>query len=182
MTTTVPVYGLALLDAIAVGESEPEGTPRGDGYDKLCGGSRFSDYSRFPDWPGIRINGVLTHAAGRYQDQPRVWAEIAAACGLTDFGPDAQDRGNWWLAETVYQQHTGRDLGGDLAAGKLDLVVPALKSTWPSLSAATFPARYAASLKERTPSEPEPQPPTPPAAPGWFGRLIAAIGRFFGSL
>jgi muramidase (phage lysozyme) len=183
MTMTIPVYGLALLDAIAVGESEPAGTPRGSGYNKLCGGGTFSDFSHFPEWSGWREpkTGKISHAAGRLQDEPRTWASIAAACGLTDFTPESQDIGNWWLASTVYQQHTGRDLGGDLAAGKLDLVVPALRTTWPSLSTATFPARYTAALKERTPPEPAPAP-QPPAAPGWFGRLIAALGRFFGSL
>jgi muramidase (phage lysozyme) len=160
MSATIPAVGMAFLNVIAIGEDINPAD-----YDELCGGGKFSDFSHFPQWDGWHNpkTGAVSHAAGRYQFEPRTFADVAARIGLTDFTPDSQDHAAWELAGEVYKAHTGRDLGSDLAAGQLDGVVPALQPTWPSLSAATFATRFAAALKERTAGSPP--IPTPEAAP-----------------
>jgi muramidase (phage lysozyme) len=173
--TVIPIVGWAFLDALAVGESEPKGTPRGSGYNKLCGGGTFSGFSKFPQWAGVVIDGVRSHAAGRYQFQPGTWDEEAKRLGLRDFSPSSQDAAAWDLAGRTYHEHIGCDLETDLLAGRLAEVVPALHSTWPSLSSETFLPRFRAALATLQPTAapalapalaPSPSAPVAPISPG----------------
>jgi muramidase (phage lysozyme) len=114
----------AFLDALAVGESD--GT-----YNELYGGGRFEGYDTFPQWAG-KDN---SHAAGRYQFEPKTWEWVSADLGLTDFSPASQDAAAWFLAQHDYKRRSGnRDLHTDLAQGNLALVPKYLKETWTSLN------------------------------------------------
>jgi muramidase (phage lysozyme) len=165
---SIPTVGRAFLDALAVGESEPPGTPRGSGYNKLCGGGTFSDFSKFPEWDGVHVDGVLSHAAGRYQFEPATWHEEAVRLGLSDFSASSQDAAGWSLAVRTYHARTNRELAADLAAGHFGDVAPALHATWPSLSPETFPARFRQALAAlQSASTPTPAPaPISPISPG----------------
>jgi muramidase (phage lysozyme) len=137
----------AFLDALAVGETEPAGEPRGYGYNILCGSTpasphTFASYAWFPKWAGWHNS----HAAGRYQFEPATWADTAARLGLPDFTPASQDAAAWDLAMRVYHSRAKRNLSNDLVAGKLGWVVSALHGTWPSLTS-TFPSRYQHALE-----------------------------------
>jgi muramidase (phage lysozyme) len=138
----------AFLDALAAGESDPSAKAEGiSPYFILYGGGSFEHLARtvtgFPLWSG-RDN---SHAAGRFQFEPRTWAEQAHKLGLTDFSPESQDAAAWDLAATVYHHVTGGgDLLADLIADDLASIPDVLRSTWTSLSNATFPERYHAAL------------------------------------
>ena len=110
------------------GLSAPES---GGAYDIKNGGSRFTDYSRFPE--GIGAGGTSS-AAGRYQFTSDTWREQAKKLGLTDFTPANQDRAAWDLASTEYRNRSGRDLASDLKTGGYEAdIAKALKGRWPSL-------------------------------------------------
>lgn len=128
---------LAFGNALAMGESEPA-DKRGAGYNILYGGDRFSSFDAFPDWPGIRVNGRMTHAAGRYQFQPATWAGVRRAVRLPDFAPSSQDAAMWFLARQVYRHQTGRSLATDLLASQFTLIPDALRSTWTSVGPKTI--------------------------------------------
>lgn len=139
----------AFLDALADGETEPDGVPDGYGYNILCGSTpahhhTFPSYTTFPAWPGWHNS----HAAGRYQFEPATWRGVAVAYHLTDFSPPNQDSGAWNLASATYNARTRRNLSSDLVAGKLQWVVRSLYSVWPSLNDSTFTKRYKAALNE----------------------------------
>src|SRR5258708_4935157 len=144
----------AFLDALAWGETEPPSLPHGYGYNVLCGSTiehphTFSSYAAFPQWSGWHnpADGSISHAAGRYQFEPRTWRDSAARLHLTDFSPASQDLAAWDLAAGVYHRVThGRDLEADLLAGETSHVAPVLHSTWTSLSNASFDHRYRQSL------------------------------------
>lgn len=176
--TDLPVEARAFLDALAVGES---GGADDDGaYSILFGGGHFIygsegeltvlskaqglprtfwppayGWPRFPQWHGVWLHGVPTHAAGRYQFEPATWRDVAGRIALPDFSPVSQDHAAWLLACEVYHRKGADPVatgGGLLAALQIAAtpeildVVAALKTTWTSLSAATFPARYRAAL------------------------------------
>lgn len=176
--TDIPIEGLALLDAIAVGESG--GKADDDAYTILYGGGHFTGYGAFPQWAGKNNS----HAAGRYQFEPATWAETAAALGLKDFSPASQDAGAWWLAQRDFKARSGDDLLVYLKSGMtLTVVATVLKGTWTSLSPVTLPNRYAAALASRRPApapQPAPQPPQPappPPVPSPSPALAAAIAE-----
>jgi muramidase (phage lysozyme) len=108
------------------------------GYDVMHGGSRFGSYDRHPNTPQVIRSGPnageTSTAAGRYQDIKSTWDRIAAANGFTDFSPENQDRGNWWLAQEDYKTNTGRDLIADVRAGNFAEVRRGLASTWEGLA------------------------------------------------
>ena len=150
----------AFLDALAIGES-------GGRYDILCGGGRFTDYSKFPQWEGFQGPDGISHAAGKYQFEPATWNEVATDLKLQDFSPKSQDAGAWSLANHVYQTKTGRDLLRDLTGNNTAFVVPALRSTWVSLGS-SFDARFNREVIMLTGVTPPPAPsptPAPPAPP-----------------
>jgi hypothetical protein len=45
----------------------------------------------FPDWPGSRSTGRLSHGAGAYSFEPALWHEFAPQMGVTDFSKESQD-------------------------------------------------------------------------------------------
>ena len=108
---TPAIARLAFLDAVAKGEDYD---PRD--YNELVGGGRFDGFDHFPIWQGRQFPTGISHAAGRYQFQPRTWAEVAGELGLKDFSPASQDAGAWYLAARVYRRVTRRDLEQDLLA------------------------------------------------------------------
>lgn len=167
MTIEISDFGHAFLDALAVGESAGR-------YDVLYGGGRFASFDAFPQWAG-KDN---SHAAGRYQFEPRTWAWVASVLGLKSFTPAEQDQGAWWLAVTNYKSRTHRDLETDLRAGTYQFVAPALQPTWTSLSAATFPHRFEAAY-DHLHAAPVASPPATrvsATAPGLFRRLLNRLG------
>lgn len=107
------------------------GPESGGAYDIRNGGSRFSDYSHFPE--GIGRGGTST-ATGACQFTAETWKEEAARLGLPDITPANQDKAAWDLAERRYRAQTGRDLETDLKAGNRQAqIAAALGPTWPSL-------------------------------------------------
>ena len=107
------------------------GPESGGAYDIRNGGSRFSDYSHFPE--GIGRGGTST-GTGAYQFTADTWKEEAARLGLPDITPANQDKAAWDLAERRYRAKTGRDLETDIKAGNQQAqIAAALGPTWPSL-------------------------------------------------
>jgi hypothetical protein len=45
----------------------------------------------FPDWPGSRATGRLSHGAGAYSFEPSLWNELAPSMGIKDFSKESQD-------------------------------------------------------------------------------------------
>lgn len=155
----LPPEACAFLDAIAVGESG--GASDDAAYSVLFGGSHFSLGPTheengvavldgpaqwppaFPQWAGVWVDDAPTHAAGRYQFEPATWRGL----GNGSFDPLSQDHKAWILGQQAYRSATGRDLLTDLKANILTLAGSALQSTWTSVSARTFPSRYATALQ-----------------------------------
>jgi muramidase (phage lysozyme) len=80
----------AFLDTIAFSE----GTINlGDnGYNVMCGGRLFSDYSKHPNQPlWIPKLSEWSSAAGRYQLLYRFWLTYKQVLNLPDFGKNSQD-------------------------------------------------------------------------------------------
>ncbi len=174
----LPREARALLDAIAVGESDPMAKHEGiSPYVILYGGGSFermpdrAGYNGFPEWPG-KDN---SHAAGRYQFQPATWRGIVPQFkpGIPNFrNPDDQDWGAWFLARHDYRARTGIELLAVLRSRlAIDQVGDILQPTWTSMSSSTFGQRYAAALAIEPPAPPapvpvpEPIPPQPPPTP-----------------
>lgn len=103
MTAILPeiaggVNRCAFLDLIAHSEIGPELLAVSDnGYNCLVGSTAakpllFSDYRTHPNIVREIRKGLVSSAAGRYQLLYRYWAPYAKLLGLTDFGPETQDR------------------------------------------------------------------------------------------
>ena len=143
---TPAIARLAFLDALAAGEDYDPAD-----YNELYGGGHFEGYEHFPQWSGKEGPAGISHAAGRYQYEPRSWAEDAGRLGLTDFSPASQDAAAWYRANVYYKRNTGgRSLEADLVAGDASRVAGALKSQWTSLNPTTFPRRFAAAVAQRS--------------------------------
>lgn len=151
----------AFLEALAVGESDGR-------YDILCGGGRFTDFSRFPEWSGVTGPAGTSHAAGKYQFEPATWKAMAVKLDLTDFSPASQDKAAWELAVEDYHRHTGRTLADDLQAGDASHVRDGLHTTWTSLNS-QFPQRFGTFVasfgKENPPVNSQSSVPTPAPSP-----------------
>lgn len=104
----IPPEGAALLAAISSVES--------DRYDMLNGGETFTEYRQHPGRVG---RGGSSTAAGKYQFVVGTWNQTAARYGLTDFSPENQDRGAWYLAQEQYRALTSRNLYADLQEGRI---------------------------------------------------------------
>lgn len=138
-TSDLPKEAIAFLDAVAIGESG--GADDDAAYSILFGGSHF-DISEgwpasFPQWAGIWVGGLPTHAAGRYQFEPATWRGL----GDGSFDPAHQDAMAWKLAQQSMAQ-----LLVELQNQELQWVAKRLNSQWSSLSPMTFPARYVTCL------------------------------------
>jgi hypothetical protein len=111
----------------------------------------------FPDWGGDPAHG--THAYGPWQDEPGTYAGAVAMTGRPSVEPQDLIGNNWVIAVTAAAAN-GIDLLATLRAGQLDLVSPALSSTWPEGCDGNFPARYNTALPLFTNPAPPPPPPT----------------------
>lgn len=156
----------ALLDAIAIGESG--GADDDAAYSVLFGGRYFFMLrgqntpfitsarqpfpgtaawpDNFPQWVGVWIGDLPTHAAGRYQFEPGTWVGL----GGGSFDPISQDHKAWMLAQQAYQRGGLSSLANDLQIEQVDFVAELLHSTWTSLSKDTFGDRYFACLARIT--------------------------------
>ena len=161
-----------LLDAIAGSESAGR-------YDVMYGGGRFDPALGHPR-TAVPITtgpnkGRTSSAAGRYQMLGSTWDGVAAAHGLKDFSPENQDLGAWYLADEEYRRDTGRDLQGDLAAGRTADVARSLRDVWTSLPGGIEQGqsgeRFTGDIMPQSisalygaPSTPPPAPTMPPGA------------------
>ena len=169
-TQSLPPEARALLDTIAGTESP--------GYDVMYGGGRFDPAQGHPNQP-VRITrgpnrGRNSTAAGRYQFLHGTWQQVAADEGLTDFGPESQDKGAWALAVNNYRTQTGRDLLADLRdprrAGEIG---SALGGTWTSLpggieagtNESRFGREYRQNLERQRATAPRQATPAPAPQP-----------------
>lgn len=131
----IPPEGRALLDTIAGPESGASG------YNARYPGGTFDN--GFADHPRIRSvisngpdAGRTSDAAGRYQFLSSTWDAEARKLGLKSFSPANQDAAAWDLAQTTYQEKTGRDLSADLRSGDPKTIAgvsSALRGQWASL-------------------------------------------------
>jgi muramidase (phage lysozyme) len=191
-----------LLDAIAAGESAYGGGP---GYDVMYGGGRISGFADHPrQYIPIASGpnaGRKSSAAGRYQFLANTWDENARELGLTDFSPESQDQAAWHLANKTYQRKTGRDLLGDLQAGRTQDVAPALAGVWTSIPGGIEPNKATGGFNSRLQDQqgqppmrmafaPQ-QPQTPdalgqyvrqPMRPALSAQSLAGPGAFFNGL
>lgn len=132
----LPAAAVGLLTAIARPESAGAYnimySPEGSRY--------FEDFSSHPNQPAVinygKHKGELSSAAGKYQFIKGTWDRVAAGAGLSDFSPESQDLGAWWLAQDDYRKRTGRDLLTVLQSGNYSLIAQArtiLAPTWEGL-------------------------------------------------
>jgi muramidase (phage lysozyme) len=78
-------------------------------YNVLCGSTpnnpkKFTGWTAFPQWSGVVINGVTSHAAGAFQFEPETWQGVVAATQAPDFSPTSQDIGALWLLRNYSQE------------------------------------------------------------------------------
>jgi muramidase (phage lysozyme) len=179
--TNLPREARAFLDAIAVDESEREAKREGiSPYFILVGGGSFErmpdrdGFHGFPEWGGRTFATGISHAAGRYQDQPGTWKGIVSmfpAGATPNFrNPGDQDWGNWFLAQHDFQARTGKQLHAELIAGRIAGMADTMKTTWASLTEETFGPRYHEALARivatPAPPAPAPMPASTPAEAG----------------
>lgn len=157
----------ATIAALADGEAK--------GFNRLVGGSTFSDLSKFPQWRGFKGS----HAAGLFQDEPSTWAAITKANpDIKSFGAKSQIEGNVYWVQKIYADATaGCSYAADLEAKMLDRRgMAALRQQWPGGFNAGFWGRYEKALPEVLSAS----TPLPAALSGcsgsrrchscWFGR------------
>jgi muramidase (phage lysozyme) len=131
----------AIMAAIAAAEGT-DPNPRGWNPYGVTVGYEFEldDFTTHPaqqGWPGNRLAGVLSTAAGKYQFLGSTWAEAQAALGLPDFGPESQESAAAWLILVK------RKAGPQIAAGDLAGALAKLSWEWASLP----PGRYGQPLR-----------------------------------
>jgi len=121
-------------------------------FDELAGGSTFSSFATFPNWPGIPsiIPGKRSHGAGLFQFEPGTWAGVVSfeQPTLPDFSPRSQIIGAWRLARRTY----GSTLFADLQAGNLsDTRKIVLRTQWARGLAAGPPGQVYDQLLKQLP-------------------------------
>lgn len=131
----------AIMAAIAAAEGT-DPNPRGWNPYGVTVGYEFEidDFTAHPaqlGWPGNRLAGVLSTAAGKYQFLGTTWAAAQAALGLPDFGPESQESAAAWLILVK------RKAGPEIAAGDLAGALAKLSWEWASLP----PGRYGQPLR-----------------------------------
>ena len=142
---SLPAGARPFLDAVASGESPA--------YNIRYDGGKGTPFDSFDDHPRQleRITagpyrGQRSDAAGKYQMISTTWDKVAKPLGLPDFSPESQDMAAWQLANNSYGNLTkGRDLLGDLQAGRHDDVARVLSSEWASI--ARNPQAFVRSLR-----------------------------------
>lgn len=195
----------AFLRVIRAGESSQDDSA----YATMFGGGRFTDLTHHPNQAITRGNLTST-AAGAYQFLHRTWVECAAAVGLIDFGPLAQDLGAVFLIRR-------RNALADVLAGRISAAITKCNREWASLPGSPYgqPTRTLAQAlatyaahggvldgmpAPAPPPAPSPAPPSPAPAlvtspetktmplPAIIGALLPSLieaipklGKLFGS-
>ncbi len=68
------------------------GRAEGADYNTIVGGKQFKDFSKHPNKVGLTTQQGPSTAAGKYQITGTNWKKYASRLGLTDFGPESQDK------------------------------------------------------------------------------------------
>lgn len=131
---------LAFLDMLAWSEGTSTSKhTRDEGYDIVVGGldspNRFSSYADHPN-VRVRVNdrGLVSTAAGRYQQLYRYWPAYKNQLGLADFTPISQDR----LAIQLVRERGALD---DVRAGRIVIAIEKCRNIWASLPGAGYGQR-----------------------------------------
>lgn len=131
---------LAFLDMLAWSEGTSTSRhTRDDGYDVVVGGldspNRFNGYADHPN-VRVRVNnkGLVSTAAGRYQQLYRYWPAYKAQLRLPDFSPVSQDL----LAIQLVRE---RGALNDVKAGLIAVAIEKCRKIWASLPGAGYGQR-----------------------------------------
>lgn len=104
-----------------------------DGYN-VCVGSTPKNPVLFTSYlthPMRRSEEMNSNAAGRYQFMGRYWLHYKQQLGLSDFGPDSQDK---WAIALINECHAMPDI----EAGNLQEAIRKCRSRWASLPGAAY--------------------------------------------
>lgn len=115
----------AFLESIAASE--------GANYNTVVGGGTFDDFSQHPNRVGLITGDGPSTAAGRYQITGKTWRSVQQALGLTNFGPESQDRAAIELLRR-------RGALQDVLDGNIDAALGKLGDEWQGLP--TGKSRY----------------------------------------
>ena len=123
----------AYLDMLAWSEGTSTSRwTKNDGYDVIVEGiddspHTFTDYS---DHPNVRVTvnrkGLISTAAGRYQQLYRYWPHYRDLLDLPDFSPDSQDA-------VAVQLIKERQALADVEAGRIEVAINKCSNIWASL-------------------------------------------------
>ena len=124
----------AFLSTIAYSEGTDNGRQptANHGYDVICGGSLFTDYSDHPrKLVRLKSYGISSTAAGRYQILKRYYDHYKTQLKLPDFSPASQDR----IAIQLI-----RECGAfaDIEEGRIEIALHKCRSRWASLPGAGY--------------------------------------------
>jgi muramidase (phage lysozyme) len=111
-----------------------EGTSGPDGYRTMFGGGLFASFRDHPRKAITKPLGsrtITSTAAGAYQFLAKTWDECAAALGLTDFGPESQDRAAAFLIKR-------RGALADVEAGRIEAAIAKCAKEWASLPGSPY--------------------------------------------
>jgi muramidase (phage lysozyme) len=124
----------AFLNMIAHSEGTTTIKESQNGYNVLVGGTLFSGYSDHPRKVVTLSKTLKSTAAGRYQILAKYYDAYKKQLGLTDFGPNSQDR----IAIQLI-----RECGalGDIESGNISVALAKCKSRWASLPGAGYGQR-----------------------------------------
>lgn len=136
---------------------EATSASEGANYDTIVGGGKFSDFSDHPNKVGLITGDGPSTAAGRYQITGRTWRDLKKKLGLTDFGPESQDR----AAIELLRRRGALD---DVLNGNVDAALSKLGDEWQGLPSGTsahqgkrsrafFDREYNKGLERNTPAQ-----------------------------
>lgn len=131
----------AFLDMLAYSEGTSTVLGSDDGYNVNVGRALFQGYAAHPRIP-VMTKWGWSDAAGRYQVMAAIpgkiktdtWDWASRACGVTDFGPAAQDKVAVYLI-------TRRGALADIEAGRLADAITKCRKEWASLPGAGYGQR-----------------------------------------
>lgn len=136
---------LAFLDMIAWSEGTSTSKyTRDRGYDVIVGGISTPPgpfpkvFTNYADHPNIRVtvnkNGLISTAAGRYQQLYRYWPAYKKQLHLPDFGPRSQDL----LAIQLIREQKALD---DIHAGRIATAIAKCNNIWASFYGSPYGQR-----------------------------------------